>query len=90
MFTLNDIPLQKIHEGERVDLTQEEREQLLSEWNIEAERIEKEKALQYQRDRATAYPSIQEQLDLLYWDKVNGTNNWEAAIEAVKAEYPKG
>lgn len=89
MFTINDIPLQKIHEGERVDLTQEEREQLLSDWNIEAERIEKEKALQYQRDRSKAYPSIQEQLDLLYWDKVNGTNNWEAAIEAVKTEYPK-
>jgi hypothetical protein len=89
MFTINDIPLQKIHEGERVDLTQEEREQLLSDWNIEAERIEKEKALQYQRDRSKAYPTIQEQLDLLYWDKVNGTSNWEAAIEAVKTEYPK-
>lgn len=45
---------------------------------------------QYQRERATAYPSIQEQLDLLYWDKVNETNNWEQAIAAVKAEYPKG
>ena len=47
-------------------------------------------AKQYQRDRAVAYPSIQEQLDLLYWDKVNGTDNWEQAIAAVKAEYPKG
>ena len=47
-------------------------------------------ANQYKVERASAYPSIQEQLDLLYWDKVNGTNNWEAAIEAVKAEYPKG
>ena len=46
-------------------------------------------AKEYQRDRAVAYPTIQEQLDLLYWDKVNGTNNWEAAIEAVKTEYPK-
>jgi len=43
----------------------------------------------YKDQRAGAYPSIQEQLDLLYWDKVNGTNNWEAAIEAVKTEYPK-
>lgn len=46
-------------------------------------------ANQYKDQRATAYPTIQEQLDLLYWDKVNGTNNWEAAIEAVKTEYPK-
>ena len=44
---------------------------------------------QYQRDRAKAYPSIQEQLDMQYWDKVNGTDNWEQAINAVKAQYPK-
>jgi hypothetical protein len=44
---------------------------------------------QYQRDRAKAYPSIQEQLDLQYWDKINGTDNWEQAINAVKAQYPK-
>jgi len=46
-------------------------------------------AKQYQRDRAKAYPSIQEQLDMQYWDKVNGTDNWEQAINAVKAKYPK-
>jgi hypothetical protein len=39
--------------------------------------------------RAKAYPSIQEQLDLQYWDKVNGTDTWEQAINAVKAQYPK-
>ena len=44
---------------------------------------------QYQRNRAKAYPSIQEQLDMQYWDKVNGTDNWEQAINAVKAQYPK-
>ena len=47
-------------------------------------------ANQYQRDRAKAYPSIQEQLDMQYWDKINGTNNWQDAINAVKAQYPKG
>jgi hypothetical protein len=46
-------------------------------------------ANQYQRDRAVAYPSIQEQLDMQYWDKINGTNNWQDAINAVKAQYPK-
>jgi hypothetical protein len=46
-------------------------------------------ANQYQRDRAVAYPSIQEQLDMQYWDKINGTNNWQDAINAVKAKYPK-
>jgi hypothetical protein len=44
---------------------------------------------QYQRDRAKEYPSIQEQLDMQYWDKINGTNNWQDAINVVKAKYPK-
>ena len=46
-------------------------------------------ANQYQRDRAKNYPSIQEQLDMQYWDKINGTNNWQDAINAIKAQYPK-
>ena len=44
---------------------------------------------QYQRDRAKEYPSIQEQLDLQYWDKINNTTKWEEAINAVKQKYPK-
>ena len=46
-------------------------------------------AKQYARDRAEAYPSIQEQLDMQYWDSVNGTTTWKDAIEAVKTEHPK-
>jgi hypothetical protein len=46
-------------------------------------------AKQYQRNRAKEYPSIQEQLDLQYWDKINNTNKWEEAINAVKNKYPK-
>tara|TARA_R110000822_G_scaffold236184_1_gene366840 strand:- start:93 stop:389 length:297 start_codon:yes stop_codon:yes gene_type:complete len=44
-------------------------------------------AKQYQRDRV--YPSIGEQLDMQYWDKVNGTTNWEDAIAKVKSDNPK-
>jgi hypothetical protein len=46
-------------------------------------------AKQYQRDRAKEYPSIQEQLDLQYWDKINNTTKWEEAINSVKNKYPK-
>ena len=46
-------------------------------------------ANEYQRERATAYPSIQEQLDMQYWDKVNGTTKWENAIAKVKSDIPK-
>ena len=42
---------------------------------------------QYKIDRV--YPSIQDQLDMQYWDSVNGTTTWKDAIEAVKTENPK-
>ena len=43
----------------------------------------------YQRTRASTYPSIQEQLDMQYWDAVNGTNKWQEAVAKVKADNPK-
>ena len=43
----------------------------------------------YRDERAKAYPSIPDQLDMQYWDSVNGTTTWMDAIAAVKAEYPK-
>jgi len=46
-------------------------------------------AKQYQRDRQSQYPSIADQLDMLYWDKVNGTENWLKSIESVKNKFPK-
>jgi len=49
--------------------------------------VEAIKAKQYQNDRV--YPSIQEQLDMQYWDSVNGTTTWADAIAAVKAANPK-
>tara|TARA_R100001015_G_C4562075_1_gene121734 strand:- start:49 stop:363 length:315 start_codon:yes stop_codon:yes gene_type:complete len=45
---------------------------------------------QYQRDRAESYPSIQDQLDMQYWDKVNSTTTWQTAIAKVKSDNPKG
>jgi len=43
----------------------------------------------YARSRAVAFPSWQEQLDMQYWDKVNGTNKWQEAVGKVKADNPK-
>ena len=64
----------------------------ISKEDIQAKIIELQaeyEANQYQRDRAKEYPSIQDQLDMQYWDKVNGTNTWQDAINAVKNKYPK-
>lgn len=39
--------------------------------------------------RIQAYPSIQDQLDMQYWDSVNGTTTWKEAIDAIKDAHPK-
>ena len=44
---------------------------------------------QYQRDRAVAYPNIKDQLDMQYWDAVNGTTLWQEHIAEIKAKHPK-
>lgn len=44
----------------------------------------------YQGKRKNEYPSIQDQLDMQYWDNVNGTTTWQDAIAKVKADNPKG
>ena len=44
---------------------------------------------QYQRDRADAYPSIQDQLDMQYHDAVDGTTTWKDAVAKVKSDNPK-
>ncbi len=58
--------------------------------DIEAKMVEVQAdydAKQYQRDRV--YPSIQDQLDMQYWDKVNGTTTWKDAVAKVKSDNPK-
>lgn len=40
----------------------------------------------YKEQRAAAYPSMADQLDLLYH---GGMDAWKAAITAVKQEFPK-
>jgi hypothetical protein len=39
--------------------------------------------------RQQAYGSIQDQLDMLYWDQMNGTTNWRDHITSVKQSIPK-
>ena len=43
----------------------------------------------YKRARQEAYPSVGDQLDMLYWDKVNDTTTWKDAIADVKSDNPK-
>ena len=61
-----------------------------AEINAEIARLDADYAAQvYARNRAAAYPSITDQLDMQYWDAQNGTTTWSDAIAAVKAAHPK-
>ena len=57
-------------------LVKKKQEQLKSEYD----------ALQYQRDRALAYPSYADQFDTLYHQGIDG---WKAEIKKVKDAHPK-
>lgn len=43
----------------------------------------------YTEKRLAEYPAISDQLDMIYWDKVNGTNLWQEKIAEIKSKYPK-
>jgi hypothetical protein len=43
----------------------------------------------YIQARQEAYGSIADQLDMMYWDNVNGTTTWKDHIAQVKSDNPK-
>ena len=72
--------------GNRVAFTAEEE----SARDAEEAAVATEKAAnEYKKKRREAFPSLQEQLDMQYWDKKNGTTTWVDAIAKVKSDNPK-
>ena len=43
----------------------------------------------YKDDRRESYGDLGAQLDVMYWDKVNGTELWNEHVAAVKAAHGK-
>ena len=61
----------------------------ISKSDIEAKQAELQTAYdnnKYQRDRKKEYPKIEDQLDDIYH---NGIDGWKATIKATKDKYPK-
>lgn len=50
-------------------------------------RTDEEKSQAYQDKRRAAYPSVAEQLDMLYHDQVDGTTKWRDLITSIKQTY---
>ena len=67
--------------GDDTQPTQAELESAWTEYQAEQD------STQYQRDRATEYPAIADQLDDIFH---NGIDGWKATIQLTKDKYPKG
>ena len=72
-----------IHDASKEKPTQEFLESELARLQSEHD------AQEYARNRATAYASTGDQLDMQYWDSVNDTTTWKDHIASVKAQFPK-
>ena len=46
-------------------------------------------ATQYKDDRRKAYGAIGDELDMVYWDQINGTTTFKDHVASVKAAHPK-
>lgn len=64
----------------------------ITDFDYEVENLrqsEAERLNGYKRERQKEYLSIGDQLDMIYWDKINGTNLWQEHITEIKTKYPK-
>ena len=77
--TISEI---KLHDGQTPP-TEEAIQTKLAELHTEYD------AQEYARNRATAFPSIGDQLDMQYHDQLDGTTTWKDAIAKVKSDNPK-
>lgn len=78
--------MNKLVNGVLVPLTQAEITQRETDIAaFEAEQL----ATGYIQARREAYPSLEEQADMAYWDRQNGTTTLDDAITAVKLSIPK-
>ena len=76
--------------GVQVELSAEEAQAFVDAWaDAELARQLDEEANGYKVARQNAYASIQDQLDMQYWDSVNGTTTWKDHIAQVKDDNPK-
>ena len=57
--------------------------------DVTAKITELENANAYKIARHNDYKSIKDQLDMQYWDSVNGTTTWKDHIAQVKSDNPK-
>ena len=79
-------PLYKQVNNERLEFTDDDYDQAITDLaNSKYDQQENG----YKIARQEAYGSIADQLDMQYWDSVNGTTTWKDHIAQVKSDNPK-
>ena len=79
-------PLYKQVNNERLEFTDDDYDQAITDLaNSKYDQQENG----YKIARQEAYGSIADQLDMQYWDNVNGTTTWKDHIAQVKSDNPK-
>ena len=79
-------PLYKQVNNERLEFTDDDYAQAVTDL---ANSKWQEQEFGYIQARQEAYGSIADQLDMQYWDSVNGTTTWKDHIAQVKSDNPK-
>ena len=79
-------PLFKQVNNERLEFTDADYAQAITDL---ANNKFNEQQFGYIQARQEAYGSVQDQLDMQYWDGVNGTTIWADHIAQVKSDNPK-
>ena len=79
-------PLTKQVNNDVMELTDDDYAQLIT--DRAADRFDQQEN-GYKDARQSAYGSIANQLDMMYWDGVNGTTVWADHIAQVKSDNPK-
>ena len=82
-FTKADVAPRNIN-GELVELSDSEKQAIVDEWNTPE--VDNRT---YAQKRAEAYAPIVDQLDMQYWDSVNGSRTWLDHVESVKEAHAK-
>lgn len=85
--TLKQNALSRGYSGDNIEVKWVTEEEWAVIW--EAQQTYEAENESYSVKRAREYSSLSEQLDMIYWDKVNGTSKWQEHIKAVKDKYPK-
>lgn len=75
--------LTKIVNGVEVQMSADEEAKIKAEW--EKNQIAYNKTI-YAENRKSEYPSIAEQLDIIFH---KGIDDWKALIQSIKDKYPK-